>query len=157
MRKFKFGLIMLLMPLPALAAEASAVSPTTSLLKMVVGLAIVLALMVLISWVAKRLLPRHANNSTAIKMVGGVNVGAREKVVVLEVSGRWLVVGVAQGHVSAIADLEAGADQVDQVLTTQRTAPTSGAELTGVNPLIKPMVKPFSTWLQKSMHNMKSK
>ena len=43
-----------------------------------------------------------------IKVVGGVSVGTRERVVVLEVAGRWLVVGVAAGQVNAIADIEKG-------------------------------------------------
>lgn len=158
MRYIKLAIFNLLMPIQAFAAEASTVSPTGSVLKMVLGLGAVLAVMALLSWIVKRMLPNQGANHSAIKMIGGVNVGTREKVVVLEVSGRWLVVGVAQGHVSAIANLESGSDQLDDaVKAQQQTASSQDIEASQVNPLIKPTVKPFSAWLQKSVQHIKAK
>ena len=73
------------------------------------GLIIVLAVMAGIAYLAKKMLPCAGHQQTTIQVIGSVNVGTRERVVVLEVAGRWLVVGVAQGNVSAIANLEVGA------------------------------------------------
>ena len=82
--------------------------PAASLLRTRLGLIVVLAVMAAIAWFMKRVGPvARGGNAQALRIVGGVSVGSREKVVVLEVGGRWLVVGVAPGQVNAIADLEA--------------------------------------------------
>ena len=141
-RVIVFGL-MLVTQANVLAAEASTMSPTGSILKMVLGLGAVLAVMAFVSWIVKRMLPSAITQNTAVKVVGGVSVGSRERVVVLEVAGRWLVVGVAQGHVSAIANLEAGADTVDATMNASQA--------------IHPIAKPFSEWLKKSADNAKAK
>lgn len=140
------------------ATEAVAVTPTGSILKMVMGLAVVLAVMAVISWLVKRLLPNAAGGQhSVVKMVGGVSVGSRERVVVLEVAGRWLVVGVAQGQVNAIANLEVGSDKLAQAVAQESTVtnPTNDAIASGI--YANPLVKPFSAWLKKSAQNIKNK
>lgn len=129
-----------------LAADAVAkVSPTGSILKMVLGLGVVLAVMALVSWGVKRMMPNALAQNSAIKVVGGVSVGSRERVMVLEVAGRWLVVGVAQGQVSAIADLDIGADALASTMTA------------GSDAMSKKSVKPFSEWLKKSADTAKAR
>lgn len=138
--------LMLIYQPAVLAADAVAkVSPTGSILKMVLGLGVVLAVMALVSWGIKRMMPNALAQNSAIKVVGGVSVGSRERVMVLEVAGRWLVVGVAQGQVSAIADLDIGADALTSTMI-------SGLDATAAKP-----VKPFSEWLKKSADAAKSK
>lgn len=93
--------------LSAKAAPATTpLSTSGSMLKTVLGLAVVLVVMMLIAWLAKRYMPGVGAQASAVRIVGGVNVGARERVVVLEIAGRWIVVGVAAGQVSSIANLE---------------------------------------------------
>lgn len=132
----------------SLAAQSAAISPTSSMIKMVLGLAAVLVVMACISWAAKRLLPNAVTQNSAIKVVGGVSVGSRERVVVLEVANRWLVVGVAQGQVSAIANLEIDADTIATALHT------GNASIERTN---QPIAKPFSEWLKKSAEHAKAK
>ena len=43
-----------------------------------------------------------------LRCVAALPVGARERVVVVEVAGRWLVLGVAPGAVRPLADLAPG-------------------------------------------------
>ncbi len=100
------------MPASLWAAETAAVSPTGGVLKMILGLALVLAVMALVTWGLKRMMPGAGGQQSAVRIVGGVSVGSRERVVVLEVAGRWLVVGVAPGQVSAIANLDIGSSAV---------------------------------------------
>jgi flagellar protein FliO/FliZ len=104
----KVTLSFLALPCSAWAAEAAVMSPSGGVLKMVLGLAVVLAVMALITWVLKRMMPSVGNKQSVVRVVGGVSVGSRERVVVLEVAGRWIVVGVAPGQVSRLANLEAG-------------------------------------------------
>lgn len=139
------------------AAEAVTVSPTGSILKMVMGLAIVLAVMALISWGVKRMLPNGASQNSVVKVVGGVSVGSRERVVVLEVAGRWLVVGVAQGQVNAIANLDVGSDQVGASMQSDGPTTIPDDDAVAHAAFANPLVKPFSAWLKKSAANINRK
>ncbi len=156
MRTLLTGLTVLIyQPYTYAATEAAAVSSTGNILKMALGLAVVLAVMALLSWVVKRFLPNGMSQHSAIKMVGGVSVGSRERVVVLEVANRWLVVGVAQGQVSSIANLEIGSDQTAEVIAQQQTQEQTNK---AVHPAFSnPIVKPFSAWLKRSAQNIQSK
>ena len=72
------------------------------------ALAAVLGLVALAAWAARRAgLARPVANAP-LKPVASLALGARERVVVVEVGGRWLVLGVAPGSVRALADLPPG-------------------------------------------------
>ena len=130
-----------LVPGLALSAETATVSPTGGVLKMVIGLAVVLAVMALITWVLKRMVPGVGNKQSVIRIVGGVSVGSRERVVVLEVGGRWIVVGVAAGQVSSLANLESGASNIAESVPMGRSMPDSGGG---------DFSNTFASWLLKS-------
>jgi len=107
--KFKLLFTLMLYWLSSTAGAAEAVahpSPTGGLLKMMLGLMLVLGVMAGVAYLVRRMLPGAGHQQSNIHVVGSASVGTRERVVVLEVGGRWLVVGVAPGQVSAIANLE---------------------------------------------------
>lgn len=139
------------------AAEAATMSPTGSILKMVMGLAVVLAVMALISWGVKRMLPNGASQNSVVKVVGGVSVGSRERVVVLEVAGRWLVVGVAQGQVSSIANLAVGSGELAESMEEGHAIAKPSDDAIAHAAYANPIVKPFSAWLKKSAKNLSLK
>jgi flagellar protein FliO/FliZ len=88
----------------AYAAEPSP-SVTLDLFKVLGGLVVVLIVMAGSAWLLKRVgIAKVAGNQT-IKVIGGVSVGGRERVIVLEVGDQWVVVGVAPGRVNAITTL----------------------------------------------------
>jgi flagellar biosynthetic protein FliO len=81
--------------------------------RVILGLVLVLALIALLAWVMKKMNHAKIGNQSVAKIVGGVSVGSRERVVVVEIGGHWVVVGVASGQVTSlanfnIADLEFG-------------------------------------------------
>ena len=103
-RAWSLTICTLLASAPVYAAEQST-SVALDLFKVLLGLALVLGLMAGSAWLLKRFgLAKTAGGST-IKVVGGVSVGNRERVLVLEVADQWIVVGVAPGRVSSIASL----------------------------------------------------
>jgi flagellar protein FliO/FliZ len=128
-------------PSLAIAENVAPISPTGGVLKMIIGLVVVLAVMALITWLLKRMVPGVGSKQSVIKIVGGVSVGSRERVVVLEVSGRWIVVGVAAGQVSRLANLESGSMKVSESIPTGRSMLESDAE---------GFTNTFATWLTKS-------
>lgn len=80
---------------------ASAVS-SGSVMQVILSLLLVLAAIVLVAWLLKRInMPQNAAGS-ALKVVSGVAVGQRERIVLVEVNDTWLVVGVAPGQVTAL-------------------------------------------------------
>lgn len=109
---------------------------------MILGLGVVLGIMALIAWALKRLTPIGNSQTSVAKIIGGVSVGTRERVVVIEIADRWIVVGVAPGQVNAIADIAAGS--IDM--------PSSDAP----NPHVL-MAHPFAKWLKKSLDKPENK
>lgn len=99
----------LLLPWAAAAADAPpAPLGAGSLLQVLLGLGVVLVLLMGGAFVMRRLgrIPGLANQ--AIKTIAAASVGTRERVVLLEVSGQWVLVGVAPGQVRALATLPKG-------------------------------------------------
>lgn len=133
-------------PIYTWAATATSTAPSTSgsLFKVFLGLAAVLLVMAAITWALKRIVPGAGGQQSVIKVVGGVSVGTRERVVVVEVAGRWLVVGVAAGQVNAIANLDKAENFQEAI---QNTSVNAEAGLQGFPQSLPPQ---FSTWLKKS-------
>ena len=74
--------------------------------QMLLGLAVVVALLFATLWLLKRLAaPRGAAGS--LKIIGAAPVGPRERVVLVEVADKVLVLGVAPGQVTALHSLDA--------------------------------------------------
>ena len=113
MRRTAAG-VMLSLPVLAHAAAAPAAAPVPavsaagSLLQVFIGLVAVLLLIAATAWVAKRFGVTRSGASSVLQVVGSASVGARERVVVVEVGESWLVVGVAPGSVNALTTLPKG-------------------------------------------------
>ena len=98
-----------LAPRLALAADAPDLVPDgAGLLRATVGLALVLALIFAVGWLMRRLAPARGGSTGPLRIVGSHALGARERVVLLEVGEQWLVVGVAPGNVRGLATLPRG-------------------------------------------------
>jgi len=87
----------------ALAAEGvSAGSTFVSFMQVLLGLGLVLAAIAATAWLLKRLGPGQVSASGALRVVGGVAIGPKERVVLVDVGDVRLVLGVAPGHVSTL-------------------------------------------------------
>jgi flagellar protein FliO/FliZ len=108
MKKTLSIFIFLLLPHLALAAEKT--SPPSfsimSVLNMLFGLAVVVALIYGLSWVLKKYGRFPASSQLDIKVLGGVSVGTRERAVVVQVEGKRLLLGVAPGRVQMLHVLD---------------------------------------------------
>ncbi len=92
------------------------------LAELVVGLGVVLAGIVALAWLLKRLNRLHGSAGGALKVVDGLALGTRERVVLIQVGEEQILVGVAPGRVEALHVL---AQPVAQV---QQRAPTAAAD-----------------------------
>lgn len=73
-----------------------------TLLQVVFGLAVVLGAIAFTAWLARRYMPAVRGAGGLVKVVGGVMVGPKERVVVVEVGETWLVLGVTAQQVNAL-------------------------------------------------------
>lgn len=104
-----------------------------SIVQVIFSLLLVLAAVVLVGWLLKRInLPQYGNGNV-LKVVSGVAVGQRERIVLVEVNDTWLVVGVAPGQVRTLHTLPKGSLPLSQNAS-------SGA-----------LDNKFQTWLKQMM------
>lgn len=79
-----------------------------SIVQVIFSLLLVLAAVFLVTWLLKRVnLPQYGTGSI-LKVIGGVAVGQRERIVLVEVNDTWLVIGVAPGQVRTLHTLPKG-------------------------------------------------
>lgn len=111
-------------------AAQDAVNPVSpgSVLQVLTGLGLVLFLVLGTAWLLRRIGRVPGLSNHAIKTIGAAAVGTRERVVLLEVSGTWILVGVAPGQVRRLATMPKG-----EIVTA--TAQAGEA--------------PFSSWLKR--------
>lgn len=72
-----------------------------SVAQLVLGLLFVIGLILLLAWLAKRTL-NLTQNTRQIRMIAGLPLGAREKVVLIEVGKEQMLLGVAPGRVNLL-------------------------------------------------------
>lgn len=70
---------------------------------------VVLVILGMAALLRRRGLPRTARQLT-LKVVGSTPLGPREKIVVVQVEDRWLVLGIAGGQITPLHSLEARED-----------------------------------------------
>ncbi|HMV52159.1 MAG TPA: flagellar biosynthetic protein FliO [Rhodocyclaceae bacterium] len=87
-------------PVLARAQVAPEVGP--GLLQMLLGLVFVIGLILASLWVLKRLTAPRGTAAQMLRIVAGQAVGARERVVIVEIGETALVLGVAPGHISTL-------------------------------------------------------
>ena len=69
---------------------------------MIVSLLLVLAAVVLVAWILKRINLPQRTAGNLLKVQATLAVGQRERIVLVEVNDTWLVVGVAPGQVRTL-------------------------------------------------------
>jgi flagellar protein FliO/FliZ len=110
----------------------AATSPVAGFFQILFGLIAVLAIMAFAAWSFKKIGPVTSLNKLPVKVIGGVSVGNREKIMVIEVADQWLVVGVTSNQINTLSTL----NKQEQFLNdTVMSNPT----------------EQFSSWLKKTI------
>ncbi len=112
-----------------------------SLLQLSLSLAAVVAMIFGTLWLLKKLTQQRSSTTGLMRVVAGTAVGARERVVIVEVGSTWLVLGVAPGRVSALAEIPR---QVTPPVEIRRPASADFSEGTSNS---------FSNWLRRASGN----
>jgi len=78
-----------------------------AVLQTLVGLAVVIALVFACAWLARRFGLQPSARGQMVRTVGGVSLGGKERVAVVEIGDTWLVVGAAPGNVRLLHTMPA--------------------------------------------------
>lgn len=140
------GLSLVFLSSPAWTAEqASPAVPTLAsplsfggMLQVFFGLFLVLALVVATAWLLRRLSPGQIGAGGAVKVIGGVAVGAKERLVLVEIGETWLVLGVAPGQVTTL-----------HTMPRPENGNLPAQSTTGAT-------NPFAAWLKQAMQGRSS-
>ncbi len=99
---------MLLAVAPSWASTAAEAvpSPSAQLLRLIVGLVVVVAAVFVLSRVLPRFGGRALTGGRGFRVVASLPVGQRERVVLLEVGDRQVMLGVAPGRVNTLHVLD---------------------------------------------------
>ncbi|WP_206950735.1 flagellar biosynthetic protein FliO [Trinickia acidisoli] len=99
-----------------------------AVLQTLIGLAVVVALVFACAWLARRLGLQPSARGQLVRTVGGVSLGGKERVAVVEIGDTWLVLGASPGSVRLLHSMPAptadarigtpvsGADPADSTL-----------------------------------------
>jgi flagellar protein FliO/FliZ len=90
-----------LQPAPAYSSGPAA----GSLLQTIVALCFVLGLLGVLAWAMKRYGPKAQGGAANLRLVGALNLGGRERIMVVEVGDQWIVVGASPGRINALATM----------------------------------------------------
>ena len=100
--RFLSLLLFVFFPSLAFAAVAAPAPVFGGLVQVVLALILVIAAIAGSAWLMRRFGPTQMGAGSAMRVVGGVMVGQRERLVLVEVGDTWLIVGVAPGQVAAV-------------------------------------------------------
>ncbi|MCC7702125.1 flagellar biosynthetic protein FliO [Janthinobacterium sp. GW460P] len=131
--------------LPAMPAGAPmTMAPTSSagsLLQTILALMFVLALLIGLAWFMKRYGPKVMGGNNKMRVVSSLNLGGRERIVLVEVADQWIVVGASPGRINALATLPRQEGELPQLATAQNG----------------PAAANFSEWLKQTIEKRNGK
>ena len=119
-------------------AQSNSVSPTMGVIQILLALSFVIFLMLAIAWLIKRIGPGMIRQQLPMKVIGGMRIGNREKVMVIEVADQWLVLGITAQQINTLATLPK-----QELNESNETNQTKEAETATNNP--------FANWLKTTM------
>ena len=123
----------------ATAAPMATANPSAgNLLQTIFALCVVLGQLGILAWVLKRYGPKQTSGSANLRIVGALNLGGRERIMVVEVGDQWIVVGASPGRVNALA-----------------TMPKQDAPATIQLDSYQPSASSFAEWLKQTIEKRK--
>ena len=116
---------------PVVAQASEAASPGVSAgtyLQAGFALILIVGLLAATAWMARKVSGGKGFGQAGLKVIGGVALGPRERIVLVEVGDDWLVIGIVPGQIRTLHRLDKG--------SLPEGSLQAGAD------------KPFAQWLQ---------
>jgi flagellar protein FliO/FliZ len=74
------------------------------LMRIVMGLLLVLLIIIALSWIVKRLNGVHLGSAKGFQSIATMILGPKEKITLLKVGERYLLLGSGSGHITLLHD-----------------------------------------------------
>ena len=132
-------------PAPAVAPGYAPSPSAGNLMQTILSLMLVLAMLAGLAWLLKRFGPRAQAGAGALRIVGALNLGGRERIVVVEVGDQWIVVGASPGRINALATMP------------KQESAAPGAPLQASLHPHTPSASSFSEWLKQTIDKRNAK
>jgi flagellar protein FliO/FliZ len=105
--------LLLLLPLflcrSAMAAETAVPGISAgTYVQAALALALIVSLLLGAAWLARKVSGGKGFGQGGMRVIGGVALGPRERIVLLEVGGEWLVIGIVPGQIRTLHRLGKG-------------------------------------------------
>jgi flagellar protein FliO/FliZ len=89
----------------ALPAESSTNTISHSeLMRVISGLLLVLLIIIMLSWLVKRMQGANLSSSKGFQSIASITLGPKERVMLLKVGERYLLMGVGAGSITLLYD-----------------------------------------------------
>ena len=113
------------LPASTLRSGISGTDPVNGgyIMQLILGLIIVLFCIVALAWLARRFNRLQATPDGSLRVLGGMSMGARERIVLVQVGAKQLLLGVAPGQISTLHVLD---EPLESVATTTDQSRVSG-------------------------------
>ena len=106
MQRFVF---LFLLPIQAHASETPVPGVSSgSYLQAALALALIVGLLMGAAWLARKISGGKVFGQGGMKIIGGVALGPRERLVLVEVGDTWLVIGLVPGQIRTLHQLPKG-------------------------------------------------
>lgn len=102
------------------------------IMQLIMGLIVVVLCIVALAWLSKRINRLQSAGIDSFKVIGGINMGARERVVLLQVGEEQLLIGVSPGRINKLHTL---------ATPVQTDASGSDLEATGFSKKLKVIMR----------------
>jgi flagellar protein FliO/FliZ len=103
-------LALLFPALPAIAADSATTGVSAgTYVQAMLALALIVAVLFGTAWLARKVSGGKGFGQGVMKIVGGVALGPRERIVLVEVGEDWLVIGIVPGQIRTLHRLPKGA------------------------------------------------
>lgn len=120
--------LLLLIPFSAQAAETAGIGvPAGTYLQAGLALTLIVGLLFGTAWLLRKVSGGKGFGHGGMKVVGGIVLGPRERIVLIEVGEDWLVIGIVPGQIRTLHHLPKGSALPEEENSTG---------------------KPFSHWLK---------
>lgn len=117
------ALLCLLQVSSAFADELAPIGGGGQIARTALGLVLIIGLVLALGWAARRLSGRgvgFGRDSGAITVVGQQALGVKERLLLVEVDGRRILLGVSPGRIARLAELGSGSGRFDEQLDAER-------------------------------------
>lgn len=101
-------------PLAGNASDAAAPGVSSgAFLQAFLALGLIVALLIATAWLARKVSGGKGFGQGGMKVIGGVALGPRERIVLVEAGDTWLVIGIVPGQIRTLHTMPKGSEIAD--------------------------------------------